>query len=749
MISALLLVLLSIGYFLIAQYKKKRETWNIAVSETREGLTSLGASLTEKTTEPKQQETVQDEAQEEAGEEDISLSDECAKSTPITPESFEDAGTDKIRRTVLPFRRGGRSRAQFPEERREKRKTLRRPGSRPPISSLRMDIICWDEPEWVIGVEFYGRLRNLQVFQGQYRLEPCNYYRTRFRLKNQEEIKIAFAEEECVFPLPLGKEEYYTFKMKKDWTSPGRLVGALNKGNYIIMTPNDWIREEILNPAPFGEEHVSGWGLTAHYFHIDKDSKVCFLTAEGKKIEIDIKSKDDLELDGKHIIDDSNMGPLFMKNVPVLKVNSIDYWDFVSTIIIGREGRGTNRWKMEFAPARVCEQELPKDLEKRGGGWYFMRVYNQDKKLKESLDFRYSKGLHKVIIPFFHFPSADGYQPVDVEFHCSADCDVFLEKYNNLIKEEKQPGIIGYQIPPLPLYDQIDWVIVDRRSKTPLRITLDRIWWRAGLKTELFDESVDVPNWQAQSLVFAPEDFYATSDIILWIKITKPPASRRVELGFFDTPGRSYSVPQADNVIKVPLSDFTDSMDWTNFSGSVDFKLWATEKGDQGIRLARVCYEFYCQYCGENFPDSEELFYHVAQEHLNECFVLLSYEEIQKKYMPELPKYIYRCSFCGYYAKSNDLDNPTSKIADHVEKCKKRYTKEFSDLRLRGFRIVEDLNEIREHVIRDLPEIYKCRLCPFLSEKVVREDKIGGKTARLSHLQQHKNEIIQSCRKRW
>jgi len=744
MISVLLLILLFIGC-LFAQYKKRRETWNIVVSEIREGPTLPGASLAEETTEPSQEETAQEEAQEEAGKEKVLLPDEHEKSTPVIPESFGDASVDKrVRGTISPFRRGGRSRVQFPEERREKRKAKRRSDLKPSISSLRMDIICWDEPEWVIGAEFYSRIRNMQVFQGESRLDPCNYNRTRFRLKNQENIKIILGEEECVFPLPLGEEGYYIFKMKKDWTSPGRLVSTLNKGNYIIMTPNDWIRDETLNPAPFGEEYVSGWGLTAHFFHIDQDSKVRFITAEGKKIEIDIKSKDYLELEGEHLIDESKMGPLFIRNIPILKVNSIDYWDSVSTIVIGREGRGTNRWRMEFAPARTSEQELPEALEERGGGWYYIRVYDQNKKLKESLDFRYSKGLHKVVIPSFHFPSEDGYQPVEIEFHCATDCDVLLQNHSNLIKDKRSEAII-YQIPPLPIYDQTDWVIVDRRAKTPLRITLDRIWWMAGLKTEDQDESVNDSNWQAQPLVFAPEDFYATSNKVLWVKITKPLASRRVELGFSDTPYRSYPMPQ-DNVIKVPLSDFTDSMDWVNFSGSVDFKLWVKEKGDQGIKLAKVCYEFYCQYCGENFSDSEDLFSHISQKHLNECFSLLQYEEMQK-YLPELPKFIYRCNYCGYYAESSNLDSPTSKITDHVEKCMKKYVDEFSaDLK---FRIITDLNEIRENVIRNLPEMYKCRLCPFLNEEVVREGKIGGKTARLRHLQKHKNEIVQSCRKRW
>lgn len=75
MISVLLLILLFIGC-LFAQYKKRRETWNIVVSEIREGPTLPGASLAEETTEPSQEETAQEEAQEEAGKEKVLLPDE-------------------------------------------------------------------------------------------------------------------------------------------------------------------------------------------------------------------------------------------------------------------------------------------------------------------------------------------------------------------------------------------------------------------------------------------------------------------------------------------------------------------------------------------------------------------------------------------------------------------------------------------------------------------------------------------------
>lgn len=709
---------------------------DIVIPQINELYKSTGVSLTEELINGNKEEVNLHKADKQDNQ--LIAKSEVLSDTIQKPIEGEKLNYKKTRYRLPPIKRGGRSRIQSTEDKGGITRRQNRPNLKPSISSLGMDIICWDDSQWFIGLELHRRLRNVEVFQGGRRLNPCNYYNTRFVLENQEEIKIVFNGEERIFPSPLGKEKYYIFKMKKDWASPGRLVSTINKGNYIIMTPNDWIRDEELNPAPFGEDFVGCWGLTAHYFYINRNSKVSFTTAEGKKV--DIKINDYIELEGEQIIDDSDMGPLFIHEVPVLKVSSEDYWDSVSVIIIGREGRGTNRWKIEFKPARVCAPKLPKKLEERAGGWYYLRIYDQDERLRESLDFRYSKGLHEIITPPYCSPSSNGYKPVQIEFYCAANCDVIPEKHSDLMRIENS-DIITYEIPPSSLYDQTDWVIVDGGFKISVRIILDRIWWVVDSKSKSLNDFT----WQAQALLLAPEDFYATSDKVIWIKVTKPPKSRKIQLRLSGTFYRNYSIP-VDNLVKIPLSDFTDSMDWNNFIGSADLELLIPEKDDIGIKLASIYYEFNCKWCVNTFSAKNDLILHVIKDHLNEFFRLLRYEEMQK-YMPELPKSIYRCSYCGYFVGTNDLDNPTSKITNHVERCKKAYNGEFSS-QLK-FRVITNLNEIRENVVRNLPEMYECLLCPLHNKEVIRESKLGGKTARISHLLKHKEEIVKLCRKRW
>ncbi|HEY8344519.1 MAG TPA: C2H2-type zinc finger protein [Bacillota bacterium] len=650
------------------------------------------------------------------------------------PESEDEKPIPTDREQRSPIKRGGRSRNQSTAAK-EKLKNIQ-DNNVSKLTPLRMDIICWDDYQWNIGLEFYGRLKNIEVFQDGRQLNPCNYYNTRFIVESRENIKIVSNEQESILSLPLGTEEYYIFKLKKDWKSPGRLVSTLNRGSYIIMTPQGWKRDEELNPAPCGEEYVACWGLKAHFFLIDRNSRVRFVTGEGK--EIIIRSNTCLELEGEQIIDDGEMGPLFIRHPPSLKVSSVDYWDSVSVLIIGREGKGTNRWRMEYQPERLCKQDLPKELEERGGGWYFIRVYDQEARLKESLDFRFSKGLQELIIPPFQTPTIDGYAPIELKFVCAAGCTIQPAKDTILTLKEEPTGY-STQIPSQSMYDQTGWRVDDSGAKTALQVTIDRIWWVVNKKDEFFDGQE--ANWQAQQLVFSPEDFYATSKKVLWIKITNPPETRNVELGFGETPSRGYSIP-GDNLLMVPLSDFTDTMNWAEFAGSVDVKLWIPPKCEIGIKLARVCYEFTCEWCGATFSESENLIEHVREKHLNDIYPLLSYEEMQR-FMLDLPKKIYQCSYCNYYVKTNDLDNPTSKITEHVEKCKEIYSG-----KLNSFRVIRDLNEIRANVIRSLPGMYECRLCTGQKDKIIRERRLGGKIARVDHLLNHRNEIIQTCRKR-
>ena len=64
-------------------------------------------------------------------------------------------------------------------------------------------------------------------------------------------------------------------------------------------------------------------------------------------------------------------------------------WADVGTVVIGEEGSGRGRWRTSFSPApEGRERDLPAEVAPRKDGWYFLRFYDVNDELIDSLDFR-------------------------------------------------------------------------------------------------------------------------------------------------------------------------------------------------------------------------------------------------------------------------------------------------------------------------------------------------------------------------
>ena len=88
-----------------------------------------------------------------------------------------------------------------------------------------------------------------------------------------------------------------------------------------------------------------------------------------------------------------NIGPLFSKPPNILSVGS-QAWREIKTIVVGEEGSGRGRWRTEFSPdSDRVDQDLPPEILDKRGGWYFLRFYDGNDDLAESLDFRFLSGL--------------------------------------------------------------------------------------------------------------------------------------------------------------------------------------------------------------------------------------------------------------------------------------------------------------------------------------------------------------------
>ena len=91
------------------------------------------------------------------------------------------------------------------------------------------------------------------------------------------------------------------------------------------------------------------------------------------------------------------MGPLFAGELPALQGDA-GAMKSVRTIVLGAEGSGPDRWRKQF----VCNANgsdswpISEDVRAQGSGWYFVRLYDVEDHLIDSLDFRYAAGLQKV-----------------------------------------------------------------------------------------------------------------------------------------------------------------------------------------------------------------------------------------------------------------------------------------------------------------------------------------------------------------
>lgn len=105
----------------------------------------------------------------------------------------------------------------------------------------------------------------------------------------------------------------------------------------------------------------------------------------------------------------------------------------------------------------------------------------------------------------------------------------------------------------------------------------------------------------------------------------------------------------------------------------------------------------------------EEMLSHFEKCHLCDLVEHLSYEEI-REYDESLPHKIYNCAYCSFYICENDPRNPTSVICWHIEnKCPK--VDREKGLPKISFRVVDNIDEIRQNVFPSLSHIYKCKLC--------------------------------------
>lgn len=430
----------------------------------------------------------------------------------------------------------------------------------------KIDIVCWKEGfTWLIGAEVEDSLEDLHLYQNDEPLEPESSHGNRHRLKDiKGQLKAEWNEREIVIPLLSQEKQHLVFKTRKNWNELGRLVRFPTIGYYIVIVPSDWKRDSNLaGLAPVKPENIHITNYKAHFFHLDDSdtANIGFFTEKDELKQVKSGSQR-FRLKGKVIEDASdNMGPIFAEKPPFLCAAKSD-WTDVGLIVVGKEGRGRRKWRTHFAPKKNdTEQSFPGDLEKRKGGWFFVRIYDNDENLLESLDFRFMKALHSIEVSSYkNFPGDGGHKPVELTFYHEQDCIVELAKGSEsevkISRESQKTEII---IPNHPSWDVSDWKIKYGKAKIDIEIMIERIWWSLVDDITKKESIIKAPFFD-QPLIVSNKLFLPTSKKAFCIWLPKARWANEVFVSLDESSKRKYPIRMMDRNVNMPIPDFYDEV---------------------------------------------------------------------------------------------------------------------------------------------------------------------------------------------
>jgi ribosomal protein S9 len=521
-----------------------------------------------------EQQQVADEQDRRAGEEKKRSEEEKGhKAEEVQPE------LEKERKRLEPVKRGGRPRG-FSQE--HETQPAQDTTSRCP----KPEIICWKkERQWMAAVEIpeeFLEKSGLAVLQDGSLLRREESREACWPLERVlGEVVVQWNEGEAVRETRIvpGQDGYLLFKLSSRNQNRGRRVKSPSAGSYLVMVPDNWQRDDTLSGPPLvTPEPVSLIGYKAHFFELEKagNGKIAFRIPTGESFVIQSKAPQ-FALVGNRLNDASeDKGPLFGKAPPRIRALDEQGWKDVATIVVGEEGMGKEKWRTHFTPnSDGQEQDLPPAVVDRKSGWYFLRFYDTNDDLIESLDFRFICALKEIKIPQPPpFPSAGGHEPVCVEFLHEPGCAVQPADGLANIQIKQQDDKTTLTIPPDPTYDETRWLVRPQgKCQVEVTILVERLWWGIG-------EVRNAPAaWEDQPFAVARDHFAATSKKALWLRLPTRRWVDKVLVGFDQPKARPYDVKVAEKTIAVPFCEFCDSRELGDRTQEHSLRVWIERDG--------------------------------------------------------------------------------------------------------------------------------------------------------------------------
>ncbi|MDZ7333648.1 MAG: hypothetical protein ONB32_00690 [candidate division KSB1 bacterium] len=437
---------------------------------------------------------------------------------------------------------------------------------------------------------------------------------------------------------------------------------------------------------------------------------------------------------------------LFGKTLP--RIIDQQRWADVDGIVIGEQVDGTdqllwqlrpNRSEMELDLNALEQQQKINILTQSHNTQFFLAAYDKDQRLIGFQTFRFMAQLHDIDVehpPLL--PGPEGHRPTQIRFAHEPGCQIrpLTPDESGIIARKESDETIAI-IPPHPELDATNWEIIDSQGrKIEICIRLHRIWWSlmsnqdSMTQTMLSSQPLEIPWGQIHS--------GKLTGLAIWLPVAH--GLQQIYVGLTKQKRKAFQLQPEDRQILVSLDGWIKSTELAQFSQRVSIQLWLDKRTQESTEIAYIlpapwqCRAPDCQFRTFDRTDFRD---HIKDHHFDFYFRQAEYSEIRDHRDLNLPAQIYQCGYCHQYiATKADEANPVNVIIHHILGCTE--ANQLNGAPVIQFRIVTNSDEIRRHVIPNLPRFYKCNLCQKLFEHQDRDQM-------LDHLlSSHESAILES-----
>lgn len=493
--------------------------------------------------------------------------------------------------------------------------------------------------------------------------------------------------------------------------------------NFAIVSQNLQYDERRSGSPPIAPESLGIPGYVVHYFSPQHAAPLVFRQADGTVHAVQT-AKEAFSLDGDVVADDDErMGPLFVADPPTL-VGHGSSLDGIKTVVLGEEGAGSGRWRREY-PCKAVEGRwrLPEELRDRGTGWYFLRFYDADDNLQESLDFRYAPGLHGISMrrpaPQHGPPDA----PICVAFRHDKNVEVRaldLPSATTTRGSAADEPETKFSWRPDPRIRTARFTIDDSSGSIDVTVDTDQIWWALsdGLRHSGRDK------WVATPIEIAAGAFRPTSEARLRIRLPRA-TTVRPNVGFSVGGRRSLPNPDSEGVVELQLNEFSDvgALQTVN----AQLKIWIEQEGSEvEFTVLVVNVPAQCKACGTHVERQRDLLAHLLDAHDSDLFDRLYLHE-GHPIGRTLPDAVCVCLECGWFCIGDRRPGH-----DAVRLMERHYAEAHPTKNLRLLPTCDE-EDIRNLFERAHEWVWRCKAgtCPVIVPTVTDEGSLEKKRAHL------------------